>query len=115
MNDRAVSSAMRAALDGCASACRAWPEQEEGPYHRAAPPVRRDVVEDAPGLELVLGVRLLDDRRTPLTDATVEIWQCDALGRYSGFPPPAGIGAPATQPTSPDWSRSTPRARYEGG
>lgn len=23
-----------------------------------------------------------------MTDAVVEIWQCDALGRYSGFPPP---------------------------
>ncbi len=23
-----------------------------------------------------------------MTDAAVEVWQCDALGRYSGFPPP---------------------------
>jgi len=89
MTRLAVSPAMRAALDACSSACRAWPEQEEGPYHRAGPPVRRDVTEDAPGLELLLGVRLLDNERAPLTDATVEIWQCDALGRYSGFPPPA--------------------------
>ena len=30
----------------------------------------------------------LSDDGTPVPDATVEIWQCDALGRYSGFPPP---------------------------
>jgi protocatechuate 3,4-dioxygenase beta subunit len=89
MNRPVVSTAIRTALDVCGSSCRAWPEQEEGPYHRTEPPVRRDVAEDAPGVVLVLGLRLVDDRRAPLTDATVEIWHCDALGRYSGFPPPA--------------------------
>jgi protocatechuate 3,4-dioxygenase beta subunit len=88
-----VSAAIRAALDACASECRAWPEQQEGPYYRLEAPVRRDVVEDAPGFELMLGLRLFDGRRAPLTDTTVEIWQCDALGRYSGFPPPE----PATE------------------
>lgn len=93
MNRPAVSRTIRAALDAGASTCRAWPEQEEGPYHRAEPPVRRDVTEDAPGVALVLGIRLVDNQRAALTDATVEIWQCDALGRYSGFAPPA----PATE------------------
>jgi protocatechuate 3,4-dioxygenase beta subunit len=88
MSRPAVSTAIQAALDACVTECRAWPEQQEGPYHRPEAPVRRDVVEDAPGVELLLGLRLFDGRRTPLTEATVEIWQCDALGRYSGFPPP---------------------------
>ena len=37
---------------------------------------------------------------SPATDATVEIWQCDALGRYSGFPPPndASVVTAATAP-----------------
>jgi protocatechuate 3,4-dioxygenase beta subunit len=87
-----VSSAIRSALDTCASSCQAWPEQDEGPYHRSDVPVRRDVVEDAPGEKLALGLRLFGGRREPLTDATVEIWHCDALGRYSGV-------APATPPT----------------
>lgn len=89
MNPSGVSTAIRAALDACASTCRAWPEQEEGPYHRAEPPARRDVAEDAPGLPLVLGLALVGSRGEALTDATVEIWHCDALGRYSGFPPPS--------------------------
>ena len=80
---------MRAALDAGPSTCQAWPEQDEGPYHRPDVPQRRDVVEDAPGVPLALGVRLADRGRSPLTDATIEIWHCDALGRYSGFPPPA--------------------------
>jgi protocatechuate 3,4-dioxygenase beta subunit len=87
----AVSSVTQAALAACAAVCRAWPEQDEGPYHRADAPVRRDVAEDAPGLPLVLGLGLIGSRRSPLTDATVEIWHCDALGRYSGFPPPAPL------------------------
>jgi protocatechuate 3,4-dioxygenase beta subunit len=31
---------------------------------------------------------LVDHRRAAWTGATIESWQCDALGRYSGFPPP---------------------------
>lgn len=74
-------------LSACKT-CRMWTEQDEGPYHRDAPPMRRDVVEDREGVALQLGIRLDRGRAGPPLGATVEIWQCDALGRYSGFPPP---------------------------
>jgi protocatechuate 3,4-dioxygenase beta subunit len=45
-------------------------------------------VEDRDGTALQLGIRLARHGDTPIQDAIVEIWQCDALGRYSGFPPP---------------------------
>jgi protocatechuate 3,4-dioxygenase beta subunit len=83
----AVSGELAETLSSC-TVCRSWAEQDEGPYHRDAQPVRRDVVEDRRGVALQLGVRLARDGDTPLGDATVEIWHCDALGRYSGFPPP---------------------------
>ena len=69
-------------------ACRPWPEQEEGPYHRHVPPFRRDVAEDRTGTPLQVGIRLLCSDGEPLVEAVVEIWHCDALGRYSGFAPP---------------------------
>ena len=65
-----------------------WAEQDEGPYHRDLQPLRRDVVEDRDGVLLQLGVRLAHADARPAHDAVVEIWQCDALGRYSGFPLP---------------------------
>ncbi len=68
--------------------CGPWVEQDLGPYHRDEQPPRRDVVEDRDGAPLQLGIRLAHDGDAPLAGATVEIWQCDALGRYSGFPPP---------------------------
>lgn len=70
----AVSGALASMLSTCAT-CRSWAEQDEGPYHRDAQPLRRDIVGVGNG-------------GAPVADATVEIWQCDALGRYSGFPPP---------------------------
>lgn len=45
-------------------------------------------MEDREGAALQLGLRITHDDGSPVTDATAEIWQCDALGRYSGFPPP---------------------------
>lgn len=69
--------------------CRAWPEQEEGPYHLELEAFRQDVVEDRLGVLLEVSIQLVDaDGSTRVSGAVVEIWQCDALGRYSGFPPP---------------------------
>ena len=81
-----VSAEIAALLDRCA-VCRLWAEQDEGPYHRDAQPVRRDIVEDRHGAPLQLGIRLAAADGNPLDDAVIEIWHCDALGRYSGFPP----------------------------
>lgn len=79
---------MASMLSTC-SVRRLWSEQDQGPYHRDAQPTRRDVVEDREGVALQLGIRLAtEDGPRPLHGAVVEIWQCDALGRYSGFPPP---------------------------
>jgi protocatechuate 3,4-dioxygenase beta subunit len=83
----AVSDELASKLSSCA-VYRLWAEQDEGPYHRDAQPTRRDVVEDRDGVALQLGIRLARDNGEPPRDAIVEIWQCDALGRYSGFPPP---------------------------
>jgi protocatechuate 3,4-dioxygenase beta subunit len=65
-----------------------WAEQDQGPYHRDAQPVRRNIVEDRDGVPLQLGIRLAAHDGTARQSAVVEIWHCDALGRYSGFPPP---------------------------
>ena len=79
---------LRSALLADEGACRLLPEQTEGPYHRSVHPERVDITEDRPGVALQLALRLLDaDGRTPLAGAVVDVWQADAGGRYSGFPP----------------------------
>ena len=83
----AVTRSLALMLASC-STCRSWAEQDEGPYHRDTQPVRRDIVEDRDGVRLQLGIRLTTGGGSDVSDATVEVWQCDALGRYSGFPPP---------------------------
>jgi protocatechuate 3,4-dioxygenase beta subunit len=94
-----VSGELASMLSSC-TVCRLFAEQDEGPYHRDEQPVRRDLVEDRDGVALQLGIRLVREGGTPLRDATVEIWQCDARGRYSGFPPPDSsiVGTAETAP-----------------
>ena len=79
---------------------RPWAEQDEGPYHRDAQPFRRDLAERCAGSRLHLGIRLVGDGGTALPGTTVEVWHCDASGRYSGFPPPdaSGVVTSATAP-----------------
>jgi len=65
--------------------CRSWVEQDEGPYHHGGEPFRHDISEDRDGVALQLGVRLVGADGTPVVGAVVDVWHCDALGRYSGF------------------------------
>lgn len=73
--------------------CVVRPEQTEGPYFVDQTLNRRDVRSDPTdgrvpeGLPLELEIRvsgIVGGACTPLSGARVEIWQCDALGVYSG-------------------------------
>jgi len=65
--------------------CSITPEETEGPFYFDVNSVRRDVREDRMGNALRLGVRVVGASCSPIPDAVVEIWHCDALGVYSGF------------------------------
>lgn len=74
-------------------ACIVRPSQTEGPYFLENALQRSDIRADPaggdlrPGLPLTLAFRvsLLDGRQcAPLQGAAVDLWQCDAMGVYSG-------------------------------
>ena len=67
--------------------CVLTPAQEEGPFYIDLARVRRDIVEDRPGVPLALAIAVVDASTcAPIRDAAVDIWHCDALGLYSGEP-----------------------------
>lgn len=75
-------------------ACVVRPEQTEGPYFLDRRLERSDLRTDAFGGSVVEGVPLallfrvsrIDGAScAPLPGAVVDVWQCDALGIYSGF------------------------------
>jgi len=76
-----------------APACVVRPEQMEGPYFNDERLERSDIrVEPTTGevkggIPLALTFRILQigDSCTPLPEATVDIWHCDAQGDYSAF------------------------------
>ncbi|GLF92954.1 intradiol ring-cleavage dioxygenase [Streptomyces yaizuensis] len=61
-------------------------ETTEGPYYLDYDKQRVDISEGRPGTPLALRIRLLNAKDgKPVPDASVDIWQCDALGIYSGY------------------------------
>jgi protocatechuate 3,4-dioxygenase beta subunit len=67
--------------------CVLTPEQDEGPFYIDLARVRRDIVEDRPGVPLALALTVVDASTCePIRDAAVDVWHCDALGVYSGEP-----------------------------
>jgi protocatechuate 3,4-dioxygenase beta subunit len=89
-----------------AVACVARPRQTEGPFFVDDAPDRSDIRSDArsgdtrPGMPLRLKFQVSQLNAaacTPLSGARIDVWHCDADGRYSemrGF----GSSAPAGQP-----------------
>jgi protocatechuate 3,4-dioxygenase beta subunit len=96
-----ISPELADLIAGTAVVCRQWAEQLEGPYRRGIQPRRRNLVEDRPGVPLRLGLRLAVDDGAAVAGGEVEVWHCDALGRYSGYPPPDDEGPPVGEASAP--------------
>jgi protocatechuate 3,4-dioxygenase beta subunit len=74
-------------LDRCSTTCQLFAQQEEGPYRRGAQQRRDDVTEGRPGSPLHVGLRRCTSSGDAAAGVDVEVWHCDAEGRYSGYPP----------------------------
>ena len=66
--------------------CLLAPEQTKGPYYVDNDLIRRDITDGKEGVPLELRLKVLNASSwSPIENATVEVWHCDALGRnYSG-------------------------------
>jgi protocatechuate 3,4-dioxygenase beta subunit len=78
-----------------ADLCLLTPQMTEGPFYLDTDLLREDITEGTPGLPLKLQVLVADSIAcTPLANAAVDIWHCDAQGFYSGVGARGGV-APA--------------------
>ena len=66
--------------------CVLVPEMTEGPYYLDLDLVRSDITEDRAGALLALTIVVASvDGCSPISNAAVDLWHCDAEGIYSGF------------------------------
>ncbi|HZE11850.1 MAG TPA: intradiol ring-cleavage dioxygenase [Burkholderiales bacterium] len=67
--------------------CTLTPEQIEGPFYLDQARIREDISEGKPGVPLRLVLHVVDASAScaPIPRAAVDVWQCDALGIYSGY------------------------------
>jgi protocatechuate 3,4-dioxygenase beta subunit len=68
-----------------ADVCVIVPEVTEGPYYFDPALLRADITEGRPGLPMTLQMQVVDQGCTPIADARVDVWHCDADGIYSGY------------------------------
>jgi protocatechuate 3,4-dioxygenase beta subunit len=74
-----------AAVSSGAVTCVLTPELTEGPFYLPGEPFRRKITEGRPGIPLLLRATVVDASACrPITNASVDVWHCDALGIYSG-------------------------------
>ncbi|GAA3385350.1 dioxygenase family protein [Cryptosporangium minutisporangium] len=101
------------ALLGAARTCRPSRQLAQGPYWFDVDRLRSDIRESRQGTTLQLALRVVDGAgcgARPVPGAVVEVWNCDATGRYSGFEGAGrsvegqtrpGRPAPPTRPAPP--------------
>jgi len=81
---RATDAAERAAPG---ETCTVYPQQTEGPYYVDRRLLRSDIVEGRNGTPLMLAIQVVSASDcAPLGGVAVDVWHCDAAGRYSGYP-----------------------------
>src|SRR4029450_6554977 len=86
------------------STCAVTPSETEGPYPDKTGMInnsayyRRDVTEGKPGLPLTLVLTVVNANSacSAVSNATVEIWHCDAAGNYSEYSQPGFDGTSQT-------------------
>ncbi|MEU4090746.1 intradiol ring-cleavage dioxygenase, partial [Streptomyces aureus] len=81
----APAADLAGAAPAAAAVCTLTKEMTEGPYYLDGQLVRADVTEGKAGAPLKLALTVVDSACSPLGNALVEIWHCDALGEYSGY------------------------------
>jgi protocatechuate 3,4-dioxygenase beta subunit len=80
------------------AACVLTPEVTDGPYYLDVNKVRSDITEGKDGAPLDLKLTVVDATGcTPIKDAAIDVWHCDAGGVYSGFSQ-ASAGGPGGGP-----------------
>lgn len=69
-----------------AGICTIMPQATEGPFYFDPGLERHDVTEGKEGVELMVRLQAVDASCRPLQGARIDIWHCDPLGHYSGYP-----------------------------
>lgn len=73
------------------ASCTVYPQQTAGPFYLDLNMLRQDITEGKPGTPLKLTMQVSGSKDcAPLTSIAVDLWACDADGRYSGFPGQVG-------------------------
>src|SRR5712691_2823605 len=72
---------------GAGSTCAATPTETIGPYPSLTNFIRSDIREGKGGLPVVLTILVVNTNNScsPVANAAVDIWQCDADGHYSEY------------------------------
>ncbi len=87
-----------------ANTCALTAQTTQGPYYFDADKIRSDIREDREGVRLRLAIRVQDSESCQaIPSAVVEVWHCDAAGKYSGAEQlsTGGGGAPGGGGTPP--------------
>lgn len=65
--------------------CLVQPELTEGPFYLNPELLRQDITEGRDGRGMNLALQVVDSQCRPVEGARVDLWHCDAQGRYSGY------------------------------
>lgn len=74
--------------------CILTPENTIGPYYLEGELIRDDIIEEQPGIELLLDIQVVDvNTCETIPDNYLDIWHCNSTGVYSGVTAEDTVGS----------------------
>ncbi|GKT43635.1 uncharacterized protein ColSpa_03816 [Colletotrichum spaethianum] len=68
------------------NSCVLTPEVTQGPYYVSGELVRRNIIEEQEGVDIVLDYQVIDvETCEPVPNVYLEMWHCNSTGVYSGI------------------------------
>ncbi|KFY45817.1 hypothetical protein V495_02803 [Pseudogymnoascus sp. VKM F-4514 (FW-929)] len=67
------------------NSCILSPEVTQGPYYASGEYIRRNLIEDQEGVEMIIDLQVIDiSTCEPVVNSMIDFWHCNATGVYSG-------------------------------
>ncbi|KFY63226.1 hypothetical protein V496_04075 [Pseudogymnoascus sp. VKM F-4515 (FW-2607)] len=67
------------------NSCILSPEVTQGPYYASGEYIRRNLIEDQEGVEMIIDIQVIDMATCePVVNSMIDFWHCNSTGVYSG-------------------------------
>ncbi|KFY21537.1 hypothetical protein V493_07330 [Pseudogymnoascus sp. VKM F-4281 (FW-2241)] len=97
------------------NSCILSPEVTQGPYYASGEYIRRNLIEDQEGVEMIIDLQVIDMATCePVVNSMIDFWHCNSTGVYSGVVASGNGDSTDTSNLNATFLRGLQPTQYDG-